>query len=166
MFQLRNYEGNYWIVPEGSGSYTINDSKYAVTMDGVNPTGINTVTFTYDFANKDSGTVKAGVFVNGYVYLNDDFKYGNFNENCCAFEPMRGADLDVFAVRMYSKVLTDEEKLQNHFADVALILKLDITDFNKLDNAGKAEVYKAFEQRSATDGKLVLQGLLDSVAKK
>ena len=164
-FQLCNDRGNYRIVNEGTAGYLVNDGAYSVTMEDVNPIGINTLAFTYNTANaSEAGKVIAGVTANGKSYLNQELTAGSMNASFCMV-PFKGMDIDIFSIRVYTKALTAEEALQNHFADIAIICKLDITNFLKLDDAAKLNVYKAFEGRSATEGKTTLQAVLDSVAK-
>jgi hypothetical protein len=116
-------------------------------------------------ANASEGKVIAGVIANGKSYLNQELVAGSANASFCMV-PFKGMDIDIFSIRVYTKALTAEEALQNHFADIAIICKLDITNFLKLDDAAKLNVYKAFEGRSATEGKAILQAVLDGVAKK
>lgn len=160
-FQLKVSGGALAIENEGTASYLVNDAGYNVTMTGTVAADINTVAFTYDMASKKSdGKVIAGILVNGKSYLDKELTYGYFNPSL-GTQTFSGADQDIFAIRAYEKALSAEEVLQNHFADIALILKLDVTAFLELDEAGKLEVYKAFETKSANDGREAMQALLD-----
>ena len=164
-FQLINDKGSLAFKNEGDTSYLINDSAYSITLAGTDPVAIHTLTLTHDLTNVSAeDKVLAGVFADGNAYLNQECTKGALSANFAAV-PFNGMDLDVYSIRVYTKTLSADEALQNHFADIALILKLDIAKFNKLDAAGKLEVYKAFAGRSATEGKATLQAVLDGIAK-
>ncbi len=51
-----------------------------------------------------------------------------------AFQMMVGMPGGVFSVRVYDRVLTEAEKLQNHAADIIYYYDLDTTLLNKLEN--------------------------------
>ena len=75
------------------------------------------------------------------------------------------SDTNLYATRIYNRPLTAEEVSQNHFADVAIVNKLDIEAFLKLDDAGKLKVYEAFKGEIVDSGYDYLQPILDAAVK-
>ena len=51
-----------------------------------------------------------------------------------------------YSVRLYTKPLTEEERLQNHFADVCAFYQLDMTGFDALDAKARGVLYSIFSQ--------------------
>jgi hypothetical protein len=142
-------------------SYILNDSNFKLDkMAGTVASDINTFAFRCVMPSGSVTTTNASILVNGKSYVSGDYTAGSFHSQF-GTASFNGADLDVFAIRAYTRALSAEETLQNHFADIALILKLDVTAFLELDEAGKLEVYKAFETKSASDGREAMQALLD-----
>jgi len=60
------------------------------------------------------------------------------------FSLLNGIGGAVYAVRTYNRALSIAEMEQNHFADLAAYLKLDLTEFNKLDDDQKLQVYTEY----------------------
>ncbi len=57
----------------------------------------------------------------------------------------KGAPYYLYAVRVYDYALSDDEIAQNNFADIAMSLELDVTDFINADEEIKLSVYEAFD---------------------
>lgn len=66
----------------------------------------------------------------------------------------------IYAVRVYNDLLTEQEKLQNYFADIAAFYGLDMTEFEKASDEVKKKVYagvgKAFMSLTHQNDDLVL----------
>ena len=56
----------------------------------------------------------------------------------------RGKNINTYALRVYNKVLSADEALQNHFADIAIFNRLNVREFKALDDAKKPAVYAVF----------------------
>jgi hypothetical protein len=133
----------------GMSSYSPDTKTYTsrdvATGDFYEIEGYKPLTFTIGVSNyiEDGQTHEMGLdlYINtrhqghstfeGYAKSSDVFKIGE------------GADSRIHAIRVYNKVLTQEEVKQNHFADMALYFSLDIKDFAKLSDAKKTAAYDA-----------------------
>jgi hypothetical protein len=120
---------------------------------------INAYTFTFN--RKDTANAVLGGYINATEAFSQTVAEKSSDGVNKIFE---AADSNVYAIRVYSKVLTAEEVLQNHFADLALICELDITEFLKLDDAKKADVYAAMKDYTydLKDMKALVQKALDA----
>ena len=81
--------------------------------------------------------------------MNVSYKGTGSAENYVAF--YGSADNhNIYALRYYSDVLTDAERAQNHFADLAKFFRVDISGYaeklNGLSDEKKAEYYGAFSE--------------------
>ncbi len=59
------------------------------------------------------------------------------------FTLFRQMPATVYAIRVYNRVLTEEEQLQNHFADLVYYYGLDISAFKSYEN--KTEIYEGMK---------------------
>ena len=60
------------------------------------------------------------------------------------FVLFRSYPADVYCIRVYDRILTEEETAQNRFADLMAYLSLDVTPYLALSAAGRAQVHAAF----------------------
>jgi hypothetical protein len=74
-----------------------------------------------------------------------------------AVEAFIGFPAQVYAVRVYNRVLTAAEKAQNHFADVAAYLGLNTFGVEFLEGAKAAAFYELFADADFTSDKDILQ---------
>ncbi len=69
---------------------------------------------------------------------------------------------DVYAIRVYNRVLNETERLQNHFADLAAYFMLDIDALKLLDEDDMVGIYEAFANYTIeTADVATLQAALD-----
>ena len=129
-----------------------------VSVEGIDIDSINGYTFTFD--RKDLANVVLGGYVNAVEAFSQPVAEKSSDGVNKIFE---SADSNVYAIRVYGKVLSADEVKQNHFADLALICELDITEFLKLDDAKKASVYEAMKEYTydLKDMKVLVQKALD-----
>ena len=72
---------------------------------------------------------------------------------------------DVYAIRYYSRALTEAETLQNHFADLAKFFRLDIANYLAMNADEKAAVHTAMAKHQLTDDRFaVVATLLEASA--
>ncbi len=92
------------------------------------------IAFSTYRSGKSLGTVSSNsTYKDGFAYTpNLSFKFG------------KNLNMEIYAVRVYSDLLTDAERAQNHFADVAAYYTLDVTDYLTLTEAEQAKVHEAF----------------------
>ncbi len=85
----------------------------------------------------------------------------------------KSADMSLYAIRSYDRMLTDAERLQNHIADLFKYYKIDITLYKELSDTDKAAVRESVKSFAlpATDDvdaikqtKADLQAALDAAA--
>ncbi len=65
----------------------------------------------------------------------------------------------VYAIRVYNRALSEEEQLQNHFADIVYYYALDITEFKDYEN--KSEIYEAMKEYGFDLERSEAQAILD-----
>ena len=124
---------------------------------------INTYSITYGFNDEtDSKKYTLNMYGNGKNYRNQVITSDTEGFSGTGSFSLRAGALNVYAVRVYERELSADEVLQNHFADIALINQLDITEFLSLDEAKKQAVYAAFENVTANTDKDALQAKLDT----
>lgn len=107
---------------------------------------VNTYTFSFDRSRLSlDNSATLGININTHELASN-----NVTELSCGNEikVFEGADANIYAVRVYDYVLTEDEILQNHFADMAAYFHLDITEFLQAKANKKTEVYKAFGKYS------------------
>ncbi len=120
-------------------------------------------TYTIAFDREDTAAVDISVYLNAI-----DGGTQTVAENSTIdsiFKLFEGADSNIYAIRLYNRVLTDAEIAQNYFADLVTIAKLDITEFLKLDAAEKATVYTALSEYTSDIPASLLQKALDDAVK-
>ena len=108
------------------------------TVEGYDIDNPNTFTFTFDRADKSNVTM--GAYVNEKVAFEKKTTEKGVESSVKIYE---AADAYIYAVRVYSKVLTADEIAQNHFADLAKYFALDVTGFDALNADEKKAVYAA-----------------------
>ncbi|MBE6695559.1 MAG: hypothetical protein E7587_03815 [Ruminococcaceae bacterium] len=160
--------GTVTFVPENNDGALHNTASALVNrkMNGIKTNGVIAYTFTVDAKNIANNEATLGFYING----RSDFDGAEATQTITT--PVKtipgtseyhisGSKVQTYAIRVYDKVLTEQEVLQNNFADIATIAELDITYFLKLTEEGKQKVYEAFEGKQADDGKATLQLILD-----
>jgi len=160
--------GTVTFVPENNDGALHNTASALVNrkMNGIKTNGVIAYTFTVDAKNIANNEATLGFYING----RSDFDGAEATQTITT--PVKtipgtseyhisGEKVQTYAIRVYDKVLTEQEVLQNNFADIATIAELDITEFIKLSDTEKQKVYEAFEGKQADDGKATLQLLLD-----
>ena len=130
---------------------------------------VNGFTFTFDRSDVIDEDKTTNNSVLG-VYLNNSFGgEQTVKEQASGIDGTNkiyeGANYNVYAIRLYDRVLSEAEVAQNHFADLAIICRLDITEFLKLDDAKKASVYTALADYTYDIPQMLLQKALnDAIA--
>ena len=165
-YSYNPYQETYWTV--GPQNYGFLDNATGVHKHSMltNLTdlmlSVNNLSFTYDFSDySNSGNATACVYSNGSLNTTQVVPVRNTWEGTYINPGANGMQL--FAVRVYNKALSEEEVLQNHFADIALVGRLDISGFLAADDAKKLEVYQAFMDFTADTDSALSQMVLDSV---
>ena len=132
----------------------------SVSLPDALPTSLNNYSMTVDLSNWASLVATYGFAVNGISYETQTIPC---NEKVEALREFfcDGDGISLYAIRTYNRVLTEDEIKQNHFADVAIVNKLDIEGFLKLNDAAKLNVYKAFDGWTSDSDTADLQALLD-----
>ena len=131
-----------------------------VQMPDATPYGINNYSLQVDLKNLNNKEVTLGFAANGVSYASQTVPSNNQIESLRQFF-CDGPEIYVYAIRIYERFLSDIEIMQNNFADIATVNRLDISVFKTLDDAKKAEVYKAFSGKTSDTDKAELQKLLD-----
>jgi len=132
----------------------------SVSLPDASPTGINNYSMTVDLSDWASLNATYGFAVNGISYQSQTLPCNKTIESLRQFF-CDGEGISLYAIRTYNRVLTSDEIKQNHFADIAIVNKLDIEGFLMLDDAGKINVYKAFDGFSSDSDAETLQTMLD-----
>lgn len=146
-------------------SLTISGSalKKNVTIVGGNPDGTDNV-FT-----KYTGKITNIVRDNAPLNIGDvqSTTNRNYEGNETSISIGNDVPMVLYSVRAYNRSLSIEEIYQNHFADIASVLKLNLTHFDYLSEKGKLEVYYAFSTARIEDlDFLSAQALLDTTLEK
>ena len=149
-------ETNSWTYPEVDilgDFYFINDYApitYTIALDGFPK-------------SNDTNDATLSLYMNTTHMSTNDIKVTG--KNTALFKIGEGADTQIYAIRVYSRVLTEDEVKQNHFADMALFYGLDISKFTKLTATKKQAVYNAFAEVNTNWASADVVALYDSVAK-
>ena len=144
----------------GSGSASATMDSFVTNADwyGINE---NTITFdrTYSDAN-GSGKTSYGIYVNGTRYANITHDTSSIDGTTKIGE---GQSTKVYAVRVYHRVLTEAEILQNHFVDVAKFYGLNITQYGYASEDIKAKIHNEFKNVGFEGANVTeLQRMLDA----
>ena len=77
-----------------------------------------------------------------------------------------GINTDLYTIMIYTDILTDEEKMQNHFADLMAYYQVDMTMFEKITSEKvKTKLYEALSSvKLGETSREYLQGVLESYA--
>ena len=153
--------GMMLIAETGGSSLVRPESGFkAVDLPDALPGAINNYCMTVDLSDLANLNATYGFAVNGISYETQTVPC---NEKLEALRQFfcDGEGISLYAIRTYNRILTADEIKQNNFADIAIVNKLDIEGFLKLDNAAKLEVYKAFDGWTSDSDAADLQALLD-----
>lgn len=104
------------------------------------------------------------IYRDGVFVLENSHTGGALTPNALIVGP--SSNTDVYAVMVYSGVLTEEQKMQNHFADLMAYYQVDMTMFDKItsDNV-KALLYTALADiKIGETSQEYLQNVLESFA--
>ena len=151
---LVNTESNYLYLKSGADYYY---------MTGLVTQGIIKYTVTADRDAEGSGAT-AGFFVNGRndfvasdkaTPVSSTKQLSSLSKNF--WVQMQAPGVETYAIRVYDTVLTEAEILQNNFADIATVAQLDISEFLKLTETEKQDVYTAFKGVDASEAPSILQ---------
>ncbi|MBE6696454.1 MAG: hypothetical protein E7587_08380 [Ruminococcaceae bacterium] len=150
----------------GTSGYEMlaSDSGYQSIIMGFNGQKINTYSMTFNLADIANYNYTLNAYGNGKNFSTQTLKSTTktFSVTGTGQYMMRGNGLYTYAFRVYEKVLSADEVLQNHFADIAIINKLNVKAFRKLTEDQKRDVYEAFENVAADSmSKDELQTMLD-----
>ena len=148
---------------EASGSSLIPSSNEfkTVQMPDANAKGINNFSMQVDVSDLKNSKVTVGFAANGVSYANQTVTSRDEVETLRQLF-CNGDGVYIYAIRSYGKVLSEIEIMQNNFADIATVNKLDISAFKTLAPDQKAEVYKAFSGKTSDTDKAELQSILDA----
>lgn len=160
---LKNGSASSWIYDYGATAWTakplldtvekgeiIELSQIGELSTGVTPT---TIAFSAYRNGKSLGKVSTNsVYKTGFEYNPAlSFKFG------------KNLNMEIYAVRAYSDVLTDDQRAQNHFADVCAYYSLDVTKYLTLTKAEQKGVHEAFSSvRILRESTRDIQALLDA----
>ena len=127
---------------------------------------INTYTLTYGFNDvTDNTKYDFNAYGNGKNYANQVIKSDSVGYSGYGLFDLTVGALKIYAVRVYEIELREEEALQNHFIDVAMLNGFDLTEFKELDAAKKQSVYKAMEFYAADeDYEMLAESFVDAMA--
>jgi len=162
MLSTRNSGVVVGVQTAASALIDANSGYSSVTMSGINATKITNYAFTVDASALSLKQATLGFYGNGISFGSQNVVSPTTEIPNLWQYHMYMSGVSTYAIRVYEKVLTEEEVLQNNFADIALINRLDITKFLRQSDEEKLAVYNAFKGRTASDGKATLQTLLDT----
>jgi hypothetical protein len=117
---------------------------------------INGYTFSYNRA--DLKAVVIDMYANTDLVTSQTCEEGKLDN---IFKVFEREDSNVYAIRVYDRPLTEAEVIQNHFADLALYLGLDITEVLALDDTARAKVYEAMKTFTYDYPALLVQPILN-----
>ncbi len=144
----------------GSGSTSATLESFVTDADWY---GINDNTFTFDRNYSDAngaGNTTYGIFVNGAKYATVTHETSSIDGVTKIGE---GQNTKVYAVRVYSDILTEDEIAQNHFVDIAKFYGLNLTQYAYATEQVKASVHASFiDRKFEGENAVELQSLLDS----
>ncbi len=148
------YNNGFKYLKDGSTFETVNFESAMIDVP-------NMYTFSYD--RRDTSAVGITVYLNATNGGTQTVAENTTLDNI--FKLFESADSNVYAIRLYNRVLTDAEVAQNYFADLAIIAQLDITEYLTLDDAAKASVHTALASYTADIPQMLIQNALnDAVA--
>ena len=163
-FKLSSGDASMGIEQKETGYMLGSESKYQKIFmtENFDKVNINTYAFTFDFIDIANKKYTLDVYGNGKNYSNQELvsETAGFSAAGTITQYNQGV-FKTYAMRVYDRKLSENELLQNHFADVALINNLDISGFMEATPEKKAEVYEAFKTVSASD--TGLQAKLDAL---
>ncbi len=80
------------------------------------------------------------------------------------FYLFKNEEVDLYSIRIYDKVLSIEEQIQNRAADVIAYYDLDLSKYNDYTDELKAQARKAMADLGFTSDKASAQAILDGIA--
>lgn len=95
--------------------------------------------------------------MNVAAYVNSDLMYHAEDISYMPDQPGsvgNAADMTVYAVRVYNCTLTQEEILQNHFADLAGYYGFDLSLYTLLTEEQKSELYRSLAKMELGDNRM------------
>ncbi len=154
------YNNKYFVAEDSENKF---ENLVIGGDSGLSLNGVNAYTFTFDRSDVFDGddTTKnaiVGAYINDVKGAEQTVKEGKLDITNKIFE---SANSDVYSIRLYNRVLTDAEVAQNYFADLAIILQLDITEYLTLDDAAKATVHTALGKYTIDIPFAIVQKALD-----
>ncbi|MBE6695392.1 MAG: hypothetical protein E7587_02960 [Ruminococcaceae bacterium] len=163
-YNIKDIDGVATVYPQGlANSYIVTPATSNfknVGLGYIAVENVNSYSFTVDATDVANYNVKLGFYGNGASYGTQDL-VSQINTFANTWQyAMRNDGTRTYALRVYDKLLTEKDALQNHFADLAIFNKLDIEEFSKLETEEKLYVYGAFKN-VAVDFDGDLQKLLD-----
>jgi len=133
-----------------------------VALTDMRVENVNTYSFTVDATDIANKNVKLGFYGNGASYGTQDLIAPEASLATSSWQyAMRNAGTKTYAIRVYDAVLSAEQVLQNHFADVAIFNALNVKEFRTLTDEQKRDVYEAFKTVTV-DSAEDLQTMLDT----
>ncbi len=138
-------------------------NTFAYTMDMISENATSGTTY--------AGTVNSDIYVNGGLYtgtagvLNYDVVPNadgtmphtvssvDVSGSSSLFKIGEGQNINIYAVRVYKKALTQAELYQNHFADLMKFYRVDMKEYDLLSAEKKAEIHTLFRDFKLTNTK-------------
>ena len=149
---LEAYVGNRFLISGSQGKLTIKNTSssyypdFAAITAEIETFDINAINcFTFSFDRADTSAVGINIYSNADLVTSQVSKESKQDN---IFKFFEREDSNIFAIRLYDRALTEAEVVQNHFADLALHLGLDITELLTLNDTARAKVYE--EMKSFT----------------
>ena len=144
-----NQNGNWLKTTTFTTTFSGKIVNYFVTEDlSEDKTTVDLLWQVYSASNVIAAQGKDANNPNGITYSRD--VYTTEGSTTTFFSNLPA---DVYAIRVYNRVLTDAERIQNHFADLVAITgaELDIDAFNALSATAKAAAYNAVKDIAVED---------------
>jgi uncharacterized repeat protein (TIGR02543 family) len=116
-------------------------------------------TFTFDRTYSDSAeSTNFGIYVDGARYLNKTLPTSGSDN---VLKIGESSDMNVYAIRIYSDILTEKEMQQNHFVDIAKFYELDICAYEVLTVSDREKLHEGFAKVGFDKEKAEVQKILD-----
>ncbi len=150
------------IGPQGTGSISYGFISYAATNQDGNAnyrfhgslrfSGYSQMTLRfekraegaeYNYVTEKDSSVLSSALTGSYVNVgNQTVHYiSNDDSSVREFVLLRNAPATVYAIRVYDRALTQDEKNQNHFADLAAYYEFDLSLLSALNDSGRVALY-------------------------
>ncbi len=119
------------------------------TISGVDLDAVNTFTFTFD--RSDRANVTHTAYVNNKLGYTMTSSESSNKSEAWAFQT---DDANIYAIRVYDRVLSTDEIVQNHFVDIAKYYMVDVFEMEELPDAYRNEIYGVFSSYRVGDNEL------------